>query len=467
MDPKIYRSKGKANRPAPGALCQGTGSVLVDKKSLMDLGILPNAGGEWPLGRLLDHTHSRPGLDALKGLLAAPLDDPVHIATRQQLLRALPDALRHVPWASMVALAKDVEGYLDSNYVICPNTHAACVVFALRYPVIASYIESKLVVVSQLLEISRAIHDRLAMHGGGALFKEIAVAIDDVVSDPFCIALRAAVDAPTSRRLRLCVLDERLRVRLQDAMRRLIAALYQLDAFSSLATAASAPGLSYPEFAADDAVGFWVEGIRHPLLEHGVVNDVAVSGRERVMFLTGPNMAGKSTLLRAIGITVHFAHIGLPVPAAHARLPRVGRLISSLSVDDSIARGESLYLAEVRRVKSVVNAVADGAVVVALLDEVFRGTNAKDAIDATALLVDGLAQAPAGLFVIASHLVEVAEGRDRHAGIGLWCMAVDDDGDQHAFTYALRRGVSDVRLGMLMLESEGVAGMLRRLAHRE
>ncbi|MBL0173625.1 MAG: hypothetical protein IPP90_23650 [Gemmatimonadaceae bacterium] len=440
--------------------------MLVDKKSLIDLGVLPNAGGEWPLGRLLDHTHSRPGLDALKGLLAAPLDDPVDIAIRQQLLRALPDALRHVPWASMVALAKDADAYLDSNYIICPDTHAACMVFGLRYPVIARYIESKLVAVSQLLAICRAVHDRIALLGGDALFNEIAVAIDTVVSDPLCHALRAAVNAPTSRRLRLRVLDKHLRVRAQDAMRRLIAALYRLDAYGSLATAARGPGLSYPEFAAADAVGFRVEGIRHPLLAQGVVNDVDVSGRTRVMFLTGPNMAGKSTLLRAIGIVVHFAHVGLPVPAARARLPRVDRLISSLRVDDSLARGESLYLAEVRRVKSVVNAVADDAVVVALLDEVFRGTNAKDAIDATALLVDGLAEAPAGLFVIASHLIEVADGRDGHAGIGLWCMAVDDAGGQHTFTYALRRGVSDVRLGMKLLESEGVAGTLRRLAQR-
>lgn len=445
-------------------MCQGTGSVLVDKKSLIDLGILPNAGGEWPLGRLLDHTNSRQGLDALKRLLAAPLDDPANIATRQQLLRALPAALRHVQWASMVALTKDVEMYLDSNYIICPDTRAACVVFALRYPTIAEYVESRLVAVSQLLEMARAVHDRIRLLGGDALFDEITAAIDDVISGPLCIALRAAVDAPTSRRLRLCLVDKRLRVGAQDAMRRLIAALYQLDAYGSLATMASRPGPTYPEFAAPDAGGFWVEGIRHPLLDQGVVNDVEVSGRERVMFLTGPNMAGKSTLLRAIGIVVHFAHVGLPVPAARARLPMVDRLIASLSVDDSIARGESLYLAEVRRVKAVVNAVVDGAVVVALLDEVFRGTNAKDAIDATALLVDGLAQTPAGLFVIASHLVEVAEGRDRHAGIGLWCMAVDNAGGQHAFTYALRHGVSDVRLGMMLLESEGVAGALRRLA---
>ena len=466
MDPNIYRRYREANYPAPVTLCPGTGNVLVDKKSLIDLGILPNGGGEWPLGRLLDHTHSRPGLDALKALLATPLDDPDRIARRQQLLRALPDALRQVPWTSMVALAKDIEGYLDSNYVICPDGRAACVVFGLHYPKIAEYVESKLIAVSQLLEMARAVHDRIGLLGGDALFDEITTALDDMLSGPLCISLRAAVDAPMSRRLRLGLLDKRLRVGAQEPMRRLLAALCQLDAYASLAAMASGPGLTYPAFAARDA-SWGIEGIRHPLLVQGVVNDVELSGRERVMFLTGPNMAGKSTLLRAIGIVVHFAHVGLPVPAVRARLPIVGRLISSLSVDDSLARGESLYLAEVRRVKSVVNAVADGAVVVALLDEVFRGTNAKDAIDATALLVDGLAQAPVGLFVIASHLVEVAEGRDRHAGIGCWCMAVDgDDGGQHAFTYALRRGVSDVRLGMRLLESEGVAGMLRRLAQR-
>jgi DNA mismatch repair ATPase MutS len=79
--------------------------MQVDKRSLIDLGILPDASGAWPLIGLLDHTHSRAGLDALKGQLANPLGDATEIRRRQQLLWALPTAPAHVQWTPLVSVA--------------------------------------------------------------------------------------------------------------------------------------------------------------------------------------------------------------------------------------------------------------------------------------------------------------------------------------------------------------------------
>ena len=438
--------------------------MLVDKQSLIDLGVLPNGAGEWPLGRLLDHTHSRPGLEALKRLLATPLADLGEIRARQRLFAQLPDALRHVTWKPLVALAKDVESYLESNYILVPDGPSAYALFALRYRPITAYVQARLLALSQLLELCSDVRDCLWPLEGDTAFQSLYGCLDAVVSGPLRMTLREAARAPSSRGHRLCRLDHQVRVGAREAIGELINALYLLDAYASLAAAASAPHQCYPDLTEDRASALQLQTLRHPLIAKGVANDVDLPHGERVVFLTGPNMAGKSTLLRAVGIAVHFAHLGLPVAATRARVPRVDRLISSLRVEDSITRGESLYLAEVRRVKAVVNAVASGNTVVALLDEVFRGTNVKDAVDATALMVDGLSRAPSGLFFVASHLAEVAERRPHREHVGLWCMQVDETGDTHAFTYALRRGVSDVRLGMRLLESEGVTGVLRALA---
>lgn len=174
-------------------------------------------------------------------------------------------------------------------------------------------------------------------------------------------------------------------------------------------------------------------------------------------------MAGKSTLLRAIGIAVHCAHLGMATSAGHACIPLYDQLLVSITVRDNLRRGESLYLAEVRRVRTIVEAVDRGDAVLALCDEVFRGTNIKDATQATGLLVDGLARAPSGTFVIASHLAEVAEARATCAGVGCWCMEVEST-DVPTFSYRVRRGVSDVHLGMALLDAEGVGPMLRRMA---
>ncbi len=439
--------------------------MQIDKKSLIDLGVLPNAAGEWPLGRLLDHTHSRQGLSALKALLSAPLDDPGQIVRRQQLMVALPDVTQHVQWTPLIALADDVERYLDSNYIIVPESRAELAIFTMRFRPIGEFVEAKLLSLSQLIERCSEIRERLRLTAGDRAFEHVVERLDRTANDALRMALRDAASSPATRRLRLCALDRCARVACRDLLRDLVDAVYALDAFASLAAAAThMPGASYPQVQADADIGMQLTDVRHPLIDGGVANAVDVRHDERVMFLTGPNMAGKSTLLRAVGLAVYFAHVGLPVAARGARLSLVDRLMSSLTIEDNMLRGESLYLAEVRRVKAVVQAVAAKETVVALLDEVFRGTNVKDAADATALLLAGLARVPRGMFFVASHLVEVAERHRSTAGIGFWCMHVDSAGDQPTFTFALRRGVSDVRLGMRLLEREGVAALLRTLA---
>ncbi len=275
--------------------------------------------------------------------------------------------------------------------------------------------------------------------------------------------LRLARDATSQRKLAICRLDGRFRVDLRDLLLKLVASIHVFDAFCSLAQTSQGLGLVTPKIVKQSDGPLAVYGLHHPFVKKARSNEIAPSAYERVMFLTGPNMAGKSTLLRALGIVVVFAHLGLPVPATYARIPLTDRVIASLGNEDNILKAESLYLAEVRRVKSVVAAVAEGELVVALLDEVFRGTNVKDAGDATTLLVTGLSHAPFGLFAISSHLIEVAENVGVHSGVGFWHLEVEIHGENYAFTYKLLRGVSHVRLGMALLKSEGVVRLLESL----
>jgi DNA mismatch repair protein MutS len=252
---------------------------------------------------------------------------------------------------------------------------------------------------------------------------------------------------------------------METVLRALVQGVWQLDAWCALALASSrllAQGGCWPTMS-DEQVALTVEGVRHPLLPKGVTNDVALAANERVLFLTGPNMAGKSTVLRATGLVVYLAHLGLAVPAAYAVVPCHDRIIVSLQTHDDLARGESLYLAEVRRVGAVVEAVTRGERVFAVLDEAFRGTNVVDASEAMGLLVDGLSCAPHGTFVIASHLADVGASRTSWVGVSCWCMAVTMHADGPVFPYRLERGVSTVHLGMVLLDREGVGPALRAL----
>jgi DNA mismatch repair ATPase MutS len=125
-----------------------------------------------------------------------------------------------------------------------------------------------------------------------------------------------------------------------------------------------------------------------------------------------------------------------------------------------------LYLAEIRRVRAIVNAVERGEAVFAIFDEVFRGTNITDAIQATSLLVEGLARAANGTFILASHLADVATHFSAAAGVACWQMESDILDGAPVFTHRATRGVSRVQLGMTLLDAEGVGPALRRMAGR-
>jgi DNA mismatch repair ATPase MutS len=451
--------------------------MIADRASFAELGMLPDATGVWPLAALLDHTHARPAHDALKRLIAAPLATAEAITARQALLPMLAELAPLVPWSDLQSVAVQVEQGLTSNYVVAPASRTAMARFALKHGDIITFAEQQVRAVDRLLSMAEPINTRLQALVGDEQFATVQRGFEVALSDDRRRLIAGAV--AEGRTWRLAMLDSVVRegardgarvardappvVPFRDHLRALIDAIWQLDAFCSLAVASRRMGDVRPTLAASDRVPRFV-GLRHPALRDGVATDLPFGEAERVCFLTGPNMAGKSTLLRAMGIAVHCAHLGLDVAAEEAVVPLYDRLLVSITVRDNLARGESLYLAEIRRVKAVVQAVVDGESVLAMLDEVFRGTNVKDASAATSLLVDGLSCAARGTFVIASHLSEVGETRTARRGMGCWRMGMHTDGDAYRFTYRAEPGVSSVHLGMRLLDAEGVGGMLRAMA---
>jgi DNA mismatch repair ATPase MutS len=147
------------------------------------------------------------------------------------------------------------------------------------------------------------------------------------------------------------------------------------------------------------------KGLYHPLIADAVKNPVCVDQPARLLFLTGPNMAGKTTYLRALGTALYLAHLGMGVPATNFSFSPCGVLISGIMVSDDVRRRISFFRAEALRIKAVAEAIARGHRVVALLDEPFKGTNVKDALDAFRSVLVRLASKPQMLVHcdIASH----------------------------------------------------------------
>jgi len=151
------------------------------------------------------------------------------------------------------------------------------------------------------------------------------------------------------------------------------------EALSSIAGfAADEPELTFPELVDGDAV-FEAEALAHPLLSPSrrVPNDVRLSGPRRALLITGSNMSGKSTLLRAMGLATVLALAGAPVTARSFRISRL-TLRTSIRIADSLERGVSHFYAEITRLKSVVDAASGPDPVLFLLDEILHGTNSRE-----------------------------------------------------------------------------------------
>jgi len=187
-----------------------------------------------------------------------------------------------------------------------------------------------------------------------------------------------------------------------------LAACGEFEALCSLAGLAyERPDWVFPKLVSEDSQ-LEATALRHPLLgRRAVANDVSLSGGIRVWIVSGSNMSGKSTLLRAVGVNVVLACAGAPVAAASLRLP-VLQVGASLRNVDSLQDGRSRFFAEITRIRNISEAAGSGGAVLFLLDELLSGTNSHDRRIGAAAIVKGLVDHGA-IGMLTTHDLALAE----------------------------------------------------------
>ena len=235
------------------------------------------------------------------------------------------------------------------------------------------------------------------------------------------------------------------------------AAIGELEALCALATLAFVdPGARMPEVS-DQPGPLSALDLLHPLLpsEVRVGNDVSLSGPGSALVVTGSNMAGKSTLLRALGLNVALALAGGPVCARQLRVSRV-RLRASMRAEDSLQRGASYFHAELQKLRMVIEDAEQPPPVLFLLDELLRGTNQRARqIGARAVLLHLLKRDALGL--VATHDVGLSALEREHPGkiANVHFTDVVSDGEMR-FDYLLRPGVVRTSNALRLLGLAGV-----------
>lgn len=237
-------------------------------------------------------------------------------------------------------------------------------------------------------------------------------------------------------------------------LRGLFSSLADLEAICALAGFAhDRPGYSYPRLL-EGAPRFVAKGLGHPLLERPVPNDVALGDGENSLLVTGSNMSGKTTLLRAMGLSAIMAQCGLPVCAELLELTPLQPL-TSMRVKDSLERGVSYFYAEVQRAKAVLDAAKSGRGLF-LLDELLLGTNTRERQIASRELLR-LLLATGSIGAVTTHDLSLAELAGQ-PGFSLRNVHFSDQivEGRMSFDYRLQEGVVDTTNALRVLRQAGI-----------
>lgn len=430
--------------------------MFVDSATLQDLEIVPaRAARGASLWTLIDRTRTRAGSQALRARLINPPHAADEIVALQRAHQAL--AAKAIPYRHALdrAALDDVERYLDSNWQL-PRHMPRIVRFRGWYRAYREDAERGRVAVASMLAAAAGLRQDLG-RTEAALLRGLATEIRALMDDPDTQDLWRL----SSPRTPLFDFDQRARSLVRPNLTRLLECLGRVEALWSVGVATAEHGWAYPRLSSQ----LRVSGLFHPFLgRDSVANDIDLDRQVRVCFITGPNMAGKSTFLKAIAIATLLAQAGSGVPAAAMEFAPVGTVFSSVQIADNLAGGESFYLSEVRRIGALATALTEHGSAVAVLDEPFRGTNVQDAAEATLAVIRRLAAHPTALILVASHLANVVPAIRDDPRIAFLYFGADLSGDEPRFDYRLRDGVSAQRLGMTLLRQEGVLDRLERLA---
>lgn len=254
-----------------------------------------------------------------------------------------------------------------------------------------------------------------------------------------------------------------LRGRYRNGTLELMDIFSRLDAWYSMAVAVKTYGLSFPEFIEKETPLVDAKGLYHILLPQPVAYDLQMNPEHNFLFLTGANMAGKSTLIKSVGSAVFLAHIGMGVPAEKMRLTLFDGLLSNINVVDNIAKGESFFFNEVQRIKNTIEKINNGKKWLVLIDELFKGTNVQDAMKCSLTVIKGLIKIKNSLFILSTHLYEIGDELKNYPNISFRYFETMVTDEQLKFSYQLKEGISNDRIGYVILKREKVVDMLEKL----
>ena len=247
-------------------------------------------------------------------------------------------------------------------------------------------------------------------------------------------------------------------------------ALKTLDVLLSLSRVARDYGYVKPDMLENGVLE--IENGRHPIVEQMLVDESFVpndtlmdKGEHRMLIVTGPNMAGKSTYMRQVAQIVAMAQIGSFVPADSARIGVVDRIFTRIGASDDLAGGQSTFMVEMSETASILrNATADSLII---LDEIGRGTSTFDGLSIAWAVVEYILDPKkiGAKTLFATHYHELSELEGRYEGVKNYCITVKEHGEDVIFLRKIMPGGADKSYGVHVARIAGIPPQVVSRAH--
>ena len=256
--------------------------------------------------------------------------------------------------------------------------------------------------------------------------------------------------------------DRNLRCVSHKNFKEVIELLQEIDVNVVVGSVARERNFCFAEAADDGEILVAMKGLHHPRIDGAISNDLEVTATKNVFFLTGANMAGKSTLMKSFGIAVYLAHMGFPVAATSMQFRIQDGMYTSINVPDNINLGYSHFYAEVLRVKKVAIEVSRDKRLIVIFDELFKGTNVKDAFDATLAVTEAIAERKNCAFMVSTHIIEVGQELGKRCdNVTFEYLPTVMKGKLPTYTYKLEPGITSDKHGMIIINNEKIIEIIK------
>lgn len=431
-----------------------------DKQTLDDLNIFGKHGGD-TVFQIFNRTQTRGGAAVLEEMFRHPLSGEKAINRRSSIIRYFAQAGLAFPFGA--ELFDPIDTYLAntderSRLDVTPASTV-------------KKITSLVAMDGETAQIIKGIEALLTVFTTAAAFFSSLILPQEHAYEQEKQTVNELLSAPQWQpvwqskgklsREQLAGYDTLFRFRYRGQVLQLLQQLHRLDVYMAVAAVAVEHNYSFPVATAPAHHLLQLQNVYHPQVKGAVPNSLHITADGNVVFLTGANMAGKSTFMKSVSIALFLAHMGFPVPATAMEFTALDGIYTTINLPDNLGMGASHFYAEVLRVKKMAQELSQGKKLFIVFDELFRGTNVKDACEATIAVLEGFALQQHSVFIISTHIIEAGEVlKQTCPNISFCYLPTRMNGNKPVYTYRLETGITNDRHGMLIINNEGIPAML-------